>query len=67
MPGLKKWHRKLFRTRGTINHQDTFAWRKITFLWSDSKNWGGEHQLLLPPASYTYENGPKSKCKHGGF
>jgi len=39
--GVCQWCRKLFRTGGgTISYQDTFVWRKITFLWSDSKNWG---------------------------
>jgi len=41
-----QWHRKLFRTRvGAISgnwegYQDTFVWRKITFLLSDSINLG---------------------------
>jgi len=37
--------RKLFRTGrgGYLSYQDTFVWRKITFLWSDSKTaWGAE-------------------------
>jgi len=37
-----QWHRKLFKSGwGYLSYQDTFVWRKITFLWSDSKKWGG--------------------------
>jgi len=38
---IYQWHKKLFKTRGEsyLSYQDTFVWRKITFLWSDSKNW----------------------------
>jgi len=37
-----------------LSYQDTFVWRKITFLWSDSKNlnyWnvGGAGAPLAPP------------------
>jgi len=33
---------------GYLSYQDTFVWRKITFLWSDSKNWGGLAPLAPP-------------------
>jgi len=29
--------------------KDTFVWRKITFLWSDSKNWDAPAPQLLFP------------------
>jgi len=31
-----------------LSYQDTFVWRKITFLWSDSKNWGAPVPLAPP-------------------
>jgi len=31
-----------------LSYQDTFVWRKIIFLWSDSKNWGCFSLLWLP-------------------
>jgi len=30
---------------GYLSYQDIFVWRKIAFLWSESKNWG---VLALP-------------------
>jgi len=33
-----------------LSYQDTFVWRKITFLWSDSKNWGDSAPLAPPPS-----------------
>ena len=37
---------------GYSDCQDTFAWRKITFLWKDSKIWGGFSPLAPLSAAY---------------
>ena len=44
---------------GTKSYQETFVWRKITFLWSDSKNSGGTCSPCLP-GSFTYDNSLQS-------
>jgi len=33
---------------GYLSYRTHFLWRKITFLWSDSKNWGGLEPPLPP-------------------
>jgi len=37
---------------GYLSYRTHFVWTKITFLWNDSKNWGGSAPLappILPP------------------
>jgi len=36
------------------SYQDIFVWRKITFLWSESKNWGGSVPLAPYSAAYDF-------------
>jgi len=33
---------------GYLSYRTHFVWRKLTFLWSDSKNWGGLNPLCPP-------------------
>jgi len=33
---------------GYLSYRTHFVWRKITFLWSDSKNWEGLSPLCSP-------------------
>ena len=40
---------------GYSDCQDTFAWRKIIFLWKDSKIRGGLQPLAPPPLSAAYD------------
>jgi len=40
--------------RGYLSYQDTFAWRKITFLWSDNKIWGTPAPFLSPMLAPTH-------------
>ena len=41
-----------------LSYQDTFVCRKITFLWSDSKNWGGAQ-----PPNFPYSTACGSDCQ----
>ena len=52
-----QWRRKLFSNGGRALYiiRTQFLWRKIIFLWSDTKNWRG-HQPPLLPGSYTCDD-----------
>ena len=49
-----QWRRKPLRTGGHSDYQDPFVWRKITFLWKDSKLWG--FSPLAPPFCHLCTN-----------
>jgi len=48
-----------------LSYQYTFVWRKITFLWSDSKNWGlSPHNPLY---SIAYDTGKELETMNEDF